>query len=352
MFSKTDNLFKNTRIFAHLLYSKNIPVRFAKYATQPDDLKNSPKTPKLGHMRPLVDGKEICIENGLPVINIELPSRKETCQFILRPMGDSVGSLSEALLNEDSGIEIVSFYTSDGTRISKSTRIQHLLRLPSFCIRINDIYYRFNLQSFAFEDRDKLTTLEEIKSQIFSLYGFLNLDEYKLKRENSLMESIENVERELRPFIIIKSTIERECEEYTQRVFWVGFSAVCFQVGVFARLTWWEYSWDIMEPITYFSTFSSVLIALSYYIVTQQNFEYTSAHSRVLYNDYYRRALKYGFDVKRYNELHKLKSELTTELKRLQNPLLAVFDGQIGLSGDKLSKCNVFASNEHSFSVQ
>jgi calcium uniporter protein, mitochondrial len=55
-----------------------------------------------------------------------------------------------------------------------------------------------------------------------------------------------------------------------QRTFWAGFAAICFQVGVFARLTWWEYSWDIMEPITYFATFSTVVISLAYYIVTKQ----------------------------------------------------------------------------------
>ena len=68
----------------------------------------------------------------------------------------------------------------------------------------------------------------------------------------------------------IRKNIEKECEKHAKRIFWSGFSAVCFQVGVFARLTWWEYSWDIMEHITYFSTFSSVVIALAYYLVTKQ----------------------------------------------------------------------------------
>jgi hypothetical protein len=29
------------------------------------------------------------------------------------------------------------------------------------------------------------------------------------------------------------------------------------QFGLLARLTWWEYSWDIMEPITYFVTYGT-----------------------------------------------------------------------------------------------
>jgi hypothetical protein len=59
-----------------------------------------------------VCGGKIYVKNGLPMIDIPLPSRRENCQFVLRPMSDTVGSLSEALVNEDSGIEVVTFYTS------------------------------------------------------------------------------------------------------------------------------------------------------------------------------------------------------------------------------------------------
>jgi hypothetical protein len=32
---------------------------------------------------------------------------------------------------------------------------------------------------------------------------------------------------------------------------------VRFQAGLVARLTWWELSWDIMEPVTYMLTFTT-----------------------------------------------------------------------------------------------
>ena len=34
------------------------------------------------------------------------------------------------------------------------------------------------------------------------------------------------------------------------------------QGGLMARLTYWEYSWDIMEPITFFLTYGSVFFQL------------------------------------------------------------------------------------------
>lgn len=42
------------------------------------------------------------------------------------------------------------------------------------------------------------------------------------------------------------------------------------QFGLLARLTWWEYSWDIVEPITYFVTYGTALIMYGYFVLTKQ----------------------------------------------------------------------------------
>lgn len=42
------------------------------------------------------------------------------------------------------------------------------------------------------------------------------------------------------------------------------------QFGLLARLTWWEYSWDIMEPVTYFVGYGTTMAMYAYYVVTRQ----------------------------------------------------------------------------------
>lgn len=42
------------------------------------------------------------------------------------------------------------------------------------------------------------------------------------------------------------------------------------QFGILARLTWWEYSWDIMEPVTYFVTYGTAMATYAYYVLTKQ----------------------------------------------------------------------------------
>ena len=51
---------------------------------------------------------------------------------------------------------------------------------------------------------------------------------------------------------------------------WVGLGAMSLQFGILARLTWWEYSWDIMEPVTYFVTYGTSMAMFAYFVLTKQ----------------------------------------------------------------------------------
>lgn len=68
----------------------------------------------------------------------------------------------------------------------------------------------------------------------------------------------------------MKLEIEIECKAHSERIMWTALIFMCLQAGFFARLTWWEYSWDIMEPITYFATFATAIASFAYYLYTKQ----------------------------------------------------------------------------------
>lgn len=48
---------------------------------------------------------------------------------------------------------------------------------------------------------------------------------------------------------------------------YVGSALMGLQFGFFARLTWWEYSWDVMEPVTYFATYGAIIAMYAYFTV-------------------------------------------------------------------------------------
>lgn len=54
----------------------------------------------------------VVYQNGLPVISVSLPSRRERCQFTLKPISDSVGVFLQQLQAEDRGIDRVAIYSA------------------------------------------------------------------------------------------------------------------------------------------------------------------------------------------------------------------------------------------------
>uniref|UniRef100_A0A915B6D1 Calcium uniporter protein n=2 Tax=Parascaris univalens TaxID=6257 RepID=A0A915B6D1_PARUN len=295
------------------------------------------RSPILLHTRPcLAKTQESAIagivtmryERGLPVISIPLPSRREICQFSLKPISDTVFNLCNYLAAEDKGIDFVAFYTIEGTRIAGSTSIEHLLQLGDFRLRINDITYEVNvpptqngITSLVELSSERFRSLDDMKATVASLHTIFNIDEFKLDRERKLIEKLEEVELELKPLEAVKARIDAECESHSERIMWILFAAMGLQTGVFARLTWWEYSWDIMEPVTYFATYATVISTYGYYLYTRQNFEYTTMKNRCFTNYFYKRAQKHGFDVVRYNELQDLAEGIRKDLSRLRDPL-------------------------------
>lgn len=51
---------------------------------------------------------------------------------------------------------------------------------------------------------------------------------------------------------------------------WLGLGLMSVQVGILARLTWFDYSWDIVEPISYFVSYAAVIGVYAYFVLTRK----------------------------------------------------------------------------------
>lgn len=68
----------------------------------------------------------------------------------------------------------------------------------------------------------------------------------------------------------VREELSRKAERRTTWVLWGGMAYMATQFGILARLTWWEYSWDIMEPVTYFITYGTAMAMYAYFVLTRQ----------------------------------------------------------------------------------
>lgn len=96
---------------------------------------------------------------------------------------------------------------------------------------------------------------------------FLSL---QLSKELELRGQLEQLKSELVPLEKQRLQLANRASKRTNLVVWGGMAYMSLQIGFFARLTWWEYSWDIMEPVTYFATYATSMAMFAYFILTRQ----------------------------------------------------------------------------------
>ena len=78
-----------------------------------------------------------------------------------------------------------------------------------------------------------------------------------------------------------------------------------FQVGLFFRLTFWEFSWDVMEPIAFFTTTTGLIIGYAYFLITSRDPTYQDLMKRLFLNRQRKLFKKYNFDCERFKELQR-----------------------------------------------
>ena len=78
-------------------------------------------------------------------------------------------------------------------------------------------------------------------------------------RTRFLRRRLAAVEDELAHMEELKRACDREAHRGARRMALGGFGILIVYWGAVARLTFWDYGWDVMEPITYLSGLSMVM---------------------------------------------------------------------------------------------
>lgn len=266
------------------------------------------------------DGASISLNNGLPMITLPLPSRREACQFTLRPLSDTVGDFIYSVQDEDGGVERVAVYTKEGTRIAASTTVDMLVQ-EDFDVVVNDTRYRVAIPDTIKSSIDGVQGLSDVKTMVHKLYTSLNVDQHQLNKKRELEGQIEDLKSDLAPLEREFESILTKSKRQTNGLLWLGLGAMGIQFGFFARLTWYEYSWDIMEPVTYFVTYGTLMVMYAYFVLTRQEYTYPDAKDRMQLFGLYRAAKKSKFDVEKYNQLKEAIASVDGELQKLKDPL-------------------------------
>ncbi|KAI3862361.1 hypothetical protein MKX03_014379 [Papaver bracteatum] len=115
-------------------------------------------------------------------------------------------------------------------------------------------------------------------------------------RNDPRKSEFENMEKE-------KEIIDAKAEVLVKRELWSGLGLLVLQTAGFMRLTFWELSWDVMEPICFFVTSVYFMAGYAFFLRTSKDPSFEGFFQSRFGAKQQKLMMNHNFDVKRYNEL-------------------------------------------------
>ncbi|KAI0073551.1 hypothetical protein K474DRAFT_183560 [Panus rudis PR-1116 ss-1] len=137
-------------------------------------------------------------------------------------------------------------------------------------------------------------------------------------RTRFLRRRLSTIEAELTEMGKLKQECDREARRGARRMAVTGFGVLVVYWGAVARLTFWDYGWDVMEPITYLSGLSTVILGYLWFLYQGREVSYTSVLSRSISARQEALYKARGFDIDRWQDLMEEKRRLRKEIERIR----------------------------------
>lgn len=94
----------------------------------------------------------------------------------------------------------------------------------------------------------------------------------------------------------------------------LGLVAIGGQFAFVGYGTYYLWSWDVVEPLAYFSTLAATILLTTQYFKLKTDYEHTSYHEYLRGKIFTKIAPKYGFDIEHYDsvkaEINNIKGKL------------------------------------------
>jgi len=110
---------------------------------------------------------------------------------------------------------------------------------------------------------------------------------------------------ELRELEEKKAFIDKLAEAGVKKELWCGLGFMLVQTIGLMRLTFWELSWDVMEPICFYLTSTYFLAGYGFFLRTSREPSFESFFQSRFEAKQKRLMKAYNFDLSRFNELKK-----------------------------------------------
>ncbi|KAG9148080.1 hypothetical protein Leryth_003660 [Lithospermum erythrorhizon] len=136
---------------------------------------------------------------------------------------------------------------------------------------------------------------------------FLRPDQVAKSVENLINQAIgtpnDPRRKELEEMEIKKAMIDQKAESMVKAELYFGLGFLALQTLGFMRLTFWELSWDVMEPICFFTASIHFGLAYIFFLRTSKEPSFEGYFERRFKVKQRKLMEKYNFDTEKYNQL-------------------------------------------------
>lgn len=134
----------------------------------------------------------------------------------------------------------------------------------------------------------------------------------------ALIPEDDPMRNELKMLLQKKEEIDMLAHRQVRRILWCGLGFSILLIGLFFRLTFWEFSWDVMEPIAFFSTTAGIILGYAYFLFTARDPTYQDLMKRLFLSRQRKLFKRHNFDINKFKELQlkcKTPHDVCTSLK-------------------------------------
>ncbi|CAN1191058.1 Calcium uniporter protein 2, mitochondrial [Linum perenne] len=119
-----------------------------------------------------------------------------------------------------------------------------------------------------------------------------------------------------------KTSIDEKARNQVRRELWGGLAYLVIQTAGFMRLTFWELSWDVMEPICFYVTSMYIMAGYGFFLRTSREPTFEGFFESRFLTKQRKLMRARKFDLKRYDELRKICDPFTEQEQEQRQGLL------------------------------
>ncbi|XP_015069463.1 calcium uniporter protein 1, mitochondrial-like [Solanum pennellii] len=126
---------------------------------------------------------------------------------------------------------------------------------------------------------------------------------HQLNHEKERMKELEEME-------VVKTSIDNKAESLVRKEMWFGLGCFIVQTTAFMRFTFWDLTWDVMEPICFYVTSAYFMATYFFFLKTSKEPSF-QGFFQARFSTKQKRLMKlHNFNLQRYNELRRAQSSI------------------------------------------